>query len=400
MTGVVDQARSMKRSLGFSRVLTSGWVAVLLIYAGSRLYSSALLAGMLALAKAQDWLFIGIRGKPGFVVFSGSWDGWFYRSIAESGYPVNVPTDAFGHVLPNPWAFLPVFPFLERVLSSASGMTTFAAGAVVATIAGAAAALVLRKLLCPHVGERRALWAVALFAFGPLAFLLQAAYAESVFLLLIFTALLLIERERYLTLIPIVLIAAFTRPGAIAIPAALVLQVGTTWLSSRHQPRHLPRILVAVATSTIACLAWPYIADLITGRPRTYLDTELSWWTGWVGRPDFIPFTPWFLITARWLGPVGVVLAVTLAAALLFWIVRRSPRQLGAPIRNFSVLYVLYLVAVFLPQFSLPRILMPLTPLLGSAAFTGTRRRRRNWLIAAAVLQPAGVALLWFLSYP
>lgn len=355
---------------------------------------------MLALAKAQGWPFIGIRGTPGFVVFSGSWDGWFYRSIAESGYPTNVPTDEFGHVLPNRWAFLPVFPFLERLLSSASGISTFAAGAVIAAIAGGAAAIVLHTLLRPHIGEGRALWAVALFAFGPLAFLLQAAYAESVFLLLLFAALLMIQRERYLTLIPIVLIAAFTRPGAIAIPAALVLQVGATWLWNRQRPPHVTRIAAVAVISTSACLAWPFIADLITGRHGTYLDTELSWWTGWVGRPDFIPFTPWFLITARWLGPIGVVLAVTLAAALLFWIVRRSPRQLGAPIRTFGVMYVVYLVAVFLPQFSLPRMLMPLSPLLGSAAFTGTPRRRRTWLVAAAASQPAGIALLWFLSYP
>lgn len=378
----------------------SAWFAVLLIYAASRLYSSALLTGMLTLAEAQHWPFIGIRGKPGIFVFSGSWDGWFYRSIAERGYPTHLPVDELGLVLPNPWAFLPVFPFLERVLTSATGITTFAAGAVIATLAGGGAAIVLERLLRPHIGRARALWAVALFSFGPLGFLLQVAYAESLFLLLLFAALLAMERSRYLTLIPIAALAAFTRPGAIAVPAALVLQLGAAWLLSRQRPQHLGRAIAAVVITTAASLAWPYIADAATGQRGTYLATELSWWTGWVGRPSFIPFTPWFLITSRWLGPVGVVVAIALGAALFFWILRRSPRELGPTIRSYGVMYFLYLIAVFLPQFSLPRILMPLTPLLGSATFTATPTRQRAWLITAAAMQPAGIALIWFLSYP
>lgn len=381
-------------------MVASAWFAVVLVYAASRLYSSALLAGMLALAQAEHWPLIGIRGKPGFFVFHGSWDGWFYRSIAEHGYPTHLPLDAVGQVLPNPWAFLPAFPFLERVLTNATGLTTFAAGTVIATVAGGGAAILLERLLRPRIGRTRAFGAVALFSFGPLGFLLQAAYAESLLLFLLFAALLAIDQNRYLTLIPIVTLAAFTRPGAIAIPAALVLQLSTTWLSTRQRPEHLARAIVAIVITTPACLAWPYIADAATGQHGAYLATELSWWTGWVGRPTFIPFTPWFLITSRWLGPAGVLLAIALGAGLTFWILRRSPRELGPTIRSFSVMYFLYLVAVFLPQFSLPRILIPLAPLLGASTFTATPTRRRAWLITAAASQPAGIALLWFLSYP
>lgn len=373
---------------------------VLLIYGASRLYSSSLMAGVLAIATAVQQPLIGTRGKPTFTIFSGSWDGWFYRTIAEHGYPTTLPVDHLGHVVPNAWVFLPVFPFLERVLTNSTGMATFAAGATIAMLAGAGASVVLERLLRNQIGSSRSLRAVALFSFGPLSFVLQVAYAESLFLLLLFGALLLMRQHRYLTLLPLMGAAAFTRPGAIAIPAALTLQLAIEWWSTRRPPAHLTRGTITTVIGTAASLAWSPIADLVTGTHGAYIATELSWWTGWVGRPAFIPFTPWFLITSRWLGPAGVIAAALLAAALGYWILKCSPLELGTTVRAFSVMYVVYLAAVFLPQFSLPRLLMPLSPLVGAATFTATRARQKAWLIAAAALQPVTVTALWLLSYP
>lgn len=205
---------------------------------------------------------------------------------------------------------------------------------------------------------------------------------------------------RYLTLVPLIVLAAFTRPGAIALPVVLALQLAVEWRATRRRPEHLARAGVALVVGGAACLAWPPIADLVTGHRGAYLQTELSWWTGWVGRPAFVPFTPWFLITSRWLGPAGVLLAVVLFGAVVVWLLRGSPKALGVTIRGFRAVHLLYLVAVFLPQFSLPRLLMPLAPLLGASAFTGTPTRSRAWLVVAAASQPVCVVLLWFLSYP
>ena len=382
------------------RLIECPLARVLVVYAVSRAYSSALLAAMFTLASALGWPFASRRSHPTFFTFSGSWDAWFYRSIAEHGYPATLPVDDLGHVSANPWAFLPLFPLLERAVTELTGVSSYVAGTLIAVVAGAGAAIILERLLRTQIGPSRALSAVGLFCFGPLAFVLQVAYAESLFLLLVFAALLAVQRERYLICIPFVTAAAFTRPGAIAIPAAIALQLAVRWVRDRQRPRRLAHATVAVLIGSAASLAWPVIADLATGRHGTYLDTELSWWTGWVGRPGFVPFTPWYLMTSRWLGPAGVVAAVLLAAATLFWILWRSPRELGATIRWYSTAYLLYLIAVFLPQFSLPRLLMPLAPLLGAATFTGSPGRRSAWMIAAATTQPIGIVLLWFLSYP
>ena len=389
-----------RRTLRGSSVLDRPWARVLAVYLLSRVYSSALLGGMFALATALRWPFASVRSNPSFFTFSGSWDAWFYRSIAEHGYPAAVPLDASGHVLPNPWAFLPVFPMLERALTAATGLTTYAAGTVIAVVAGAGASLVLERLVAPHVGERRALWVVALFAFGPTAFLLQVAYAESLFLVLVFAALLALQRGRYLVAAPLTVIAAFTRPGALAIPVALAAQFALQWYRDRRVPPRPGRAVTATVVMVAAGLVWPVIADLATGRHGTYLDTELSWWTGWVGRPAFVPFTPWFLMGGQWLGTAGLTLVVVVIGTTAFWMLRGSPRALGTTIRSYGAAYALYLFAVFLPQFSLPRLLMPLAPLLGAGAFTGTHRRRVAWLLGGAAAQPVFVVLVWFLSYP
>ena len=72
-----------------------------------------------------------------------------------------------------------------RGVSALTGLDFYVAGTLVATAFGAGAALMLYRLLAPRVGVHSAFWAVALFCFGPLSFVLQVAYAESLFRLLL-----------------------------------------------------------------------------------------------------------------------------------------------------------------------------------------------------------------------
>nr|BFF12789.1 hypothetical protein GCM10025699_40920 [Microbacterium flavescens] len=203
-------------------------VVVLGLYALSRLVSSAWLGGLFALATAQGWDFASYRRDPSFASFSGSWDASFYRTIAQQGYPTELPLDADGNVEVNPWAFLPVFPGLVRGVATVLGVDLagnafFAIGLVVATIAGGGAAVLLHRIVAETVGSESALWAVTLFCFGPTAFVLQVAYAESLMLLLVFAALLMMIRRRYLLMIPFGVVAAFTRPGVLALALGLAV---------------------------------------------------------------------------------------------------------------------------------------------------------------------------------
>ena len=399
MTSAAETTRASRPALDARH---SAWTTPLLLWLASRVVSTALLATVYVVATANGWTFASYRRDPSFFAFSGSWDASFYRIIAEHGYPTTLPLDDAGHVAPNAWAFLPVFPALVRAVMPLTGGSFWVAGVVVSALAGAGACVLLYRLVLAVGCSHRARWATALFAFAPTGFLLQVAYAESTFLLLLFGALLALVRRRYWLVAPLGLVAAFTKPGVLALAVALAVHLVVRWVQER---RALPvRDAVAIVVSGLgvaaAGLAWPVIASAVTGRPNAYLDTELSWWVGFVGRQHFAPLTPWFTMAGTWLGPLGVVLVVVvLAGAVWFWW-RRDVRALGVDVWAFTASYGLYLVAVFLPQQSLPRLLMPMAPLLGSDVFVRTRRRAVTWLVVGVCLQPVAIVLLWFLGYP
>ncbi|BDZ49207.1 membrane protein [Frondihabitans sucicola] len=386
-------------------VTTRPWLAVLVIYAASRIVSTVLLGAVFVLATAQHWTFASYRSNPTFFTFSGSWDASAYKTIAEHGYPLSLPLDSSGHVLPNPWAFLPVFPGIVRAVSSATGVGFYPAGVAAATVFGFGAALMLYRLLILRVPKRQSLFAVVLFCVGPMGFLLQTAYAESTFLFFLFAALWCLATRRYLLLVPFAVVAAFTRPGVLALALTLGVHFVVRLVASRRgrsvfPVRHMVSIVVAAAVVSVAGLAWPVIATAVTHTPDAYLDTELSWWVGFVGRRHFAPLTPWFVMATTFVGWAGILLVLVVIAAGAFWLTRRSSRALGHEVVGFTASYWLYLVAVFLPQQSLIRLMLPVAPLLGSSVFSTTRRRRITAVSLGILLQAVAVVFLWFLGYP
>ncbi|GAA3590266.1 hypothetical protein GCM10022198_12710 [Klugiella xanthotipulae] len=392
------------------------WARVLAVYVASRLLSTALLGAMFATATAQQWAFASPRIAADFFAFLSSWDASYYRTIATAGYPAELPLNTSGEVEPNAWAFLPLFPMLSRGLMAVTGLGFNVVAPLIALVCGGVAALLLYRMLRLRVGHVPSFWAVVFFCFGPLSFILQTAYAESLYLALLFGALWAVLARRYLLVIPFGVLAAFTRPGILALALMLGIHFlvrlwrsGTPrrwwgrWAPATTQPFSLRDRLSLVAAGLLiaaAGLSWPLIADAVTGYPDAYLETELAWWTGFVGRQHFAPLTPWFVMSTRYLGWWGAVLVLAVAAGFAAWLLRRRIRPLGHELLTFSGSYALYLVAVFLPQQSLFRMVLPMAPLLGDPALSATRARRVTLLCVGIALQPVAIVLLWFVGYP
>jgi hypothetical protein len=286
-----------------------------------------------------------------------------------------------------------------------TGMTFYPAGFAVAMIFGAAASLVLFRLVAARAGVSSAFWATAFFCFGPLSFVLQIAYAESLFFLLMFAALLAMTQRRYWLMLPFGVAAAFTRPGALALPLALAIVFLVRQVQARRggegfRPRERLSMVVAAGVIGLAGMSWPIIAAAVTGTGDAYISTELSWWTGFIGNVAFIPLTPWFLLSWRYLSILGALIVIGIIAGFTWLMTRRSVRALGTEMVAYAVSYGLYLFAVFLPQQSTFRLLLPLSPLAGARGLTRNRRARKTVLIACIALQPVALVLLWFIGYP
>ena len=392
-------APSARRGLSLRRRVTAWpwWVHVILVVAASRVVTTAMLLFFASHQAANSWT----GAHPDYLAFSQLWDSHWYYIVALSGYPKDLPIDD-GYVGQNAWAFLPLYPWLVQALSIITSIPYAAMAVVVSVLASLGTALLAYKLwLEAGLSARQALGAVALLCANPVSAILQVGYAEPVQLLLLTAGLLYLQRRRYWLTIPFAVLSAFARPGTLAFALAIGLHVivrwTNAWRASRRPAsggqgsgeafpvREQVAAIVAAAVALAAGLAWPLIAAAATGSLSAYTDTEMSWRTGYIGHTEFAPFTGWILGAQWWAewvhvpGWLGVlVLAVVVAAlAILFF----SPwaRRLGATIRIWVASWLVYLFAVFFPQSSTWRLLLPAYPALGAFAVS------RRWVLWSAI---------------
>ena len=365
-------AVAASRHLAVRYRLTPWWLRVIGIWALSRVVTTTLLLLFASWQPRNYWT----GPHPGYLAFAQLWDSTWYHYVAVSGYPPTLPVDAAGHVTQNSWAFLPAYPMLVRFLMTATSLPWDLLSVVVSFAFSLAAALVFYRLMRWAVPSGTALFAVVLFCAAPLSPILQVSYAEPMFLFLLVLALLLLVTRRYALLFPVVALAGLTRPGLLALALTLGLHVILRWIRRKDDPFPLPERVLSVAITLFTGLmgfAWPLLAWFVTGVPAAYTDTELAWRADYVGYQSLVPFTAWFQAAAFWggqwhLGWWAYALLGLLVAGFAALLFAPAVRRLGPDLRLWIASYGLYLFAVFFPQSSTFRLLIPLFPLLGAAA--------------------------------
>ncbi|MDO9398637.1 MAG: hypothetical protein Q7T71_18995, partial [Herbiconiux sp.] len=148
--------------------------------------------------------------------------------------------------------------------------------------------------------------------------------------------------------------------------------------------------------STVMGFAWPGIAWIATGSLTAYTDTELAWRAPYIGWGELVPFTAWFQSGNWWIGaPWGAIVVVLLIAAFAGFLFIRPVRRLGVDLRLWLASYALYLLAVFFPQSSVFRLLMPLFPALGALAIPRSRLYRVGLVVLSIAGQVGWIAIGW-----
>jgi len=385
------------------QLLGRWWVQVLAIAIGSRAITTAILLWFAAHQEANAWT----GAAPSYPDFAILWDGTWYRIIAGWGYPAELPITDSGAVGENAWAFMPVYPFVVRALMAITGLDFPIVAVAVSVICSIVAALLFFRLMAEFLPHGSALFAVALFCLNPVSAILQVAYAESMHAMLLAWALLLLVRRSYWSMIPVVVLMALTRPSGLAFALAMGMHVAHRWWTRRRDPFPRDEAVAAVsvgAVSLVSGFAWLLIAAAATGSLTAYTDTELAWRAAYIGTGHLVPFAPWIQgaiwwsewnHVPAWVGLVVLAVAVAAAVAALW-----SPwmRRLGVDIRFWVASWLLYLLAVFFPQSSTWRLLLPAFPALGALAVPRSRVFRAVLVAVFIAGQWVWIAGMWAVS--
>jgi hypothetical protein len=390
----VDERPSMLRRW----VRLPVWGRIGIVYVLSRLVTTAMFA-LASLLSAPDSRF---GAFPSLGTLAVGWDGQWYWWIATYGYPSQLPLDSAGRVAENAWAFMPVYPGVVKGLSVVTFLPWPVMAVLVSLGCGFGSALLFHRLMRTRLDAGRSMFAVVLFCIAPLSAVFQLAYAESMFLLLLTLALLLLVTRRYGWLLAVIPVMAFTRPGVLAFALLLGLHLVVRVVTRRRDPlarREVLLILVGGALAAVAGFAWMVIAGLATGRPEAYLQTELAWRAAFIGEQPLVPFSAWIQGGQFWFGDgpgLVVVLAVFVGSALLLFV--PPVRRLGVDLRLWVASYLLYLFAVFFPQTSVFRLLIPVFPLLGAVAVPRNRWYRGGVVVLSLALQWCWIFVMYGLA--
>ncbi|MFT4245603.1 MAG: hypothetical protein QM571_03650 [Micrococcaceae bacterium] len=299
---------------------------------------------------------------PGYFHYTQFWDSQWYQTIYDTGYPNKLPENEIGIVEQSPWAFYPLFPAIVKLLNKVTTVEWLYLAPLTATLLGFLATLVIYKLFRTVATHRQTLWAIALIAFLPVAPILQVPYAESLQLFLLAVCLYYLKEQKYPQLFLAIPLLCLARPIGAPWAALMAFYTLYRWFITKDfkSKGELYQNIALTAYSGVWALLWTFLAGYVTGVPDAYTKTEMSW----RGGGQLILFEPWFKIGIYMLGPIGVI-APIIIFGLFFWaLYSKSCRQLGIEMQLWCAAYGLYLFAVFEPQTSTFRMLIPLFPML------------------------------------
>ena len=309
------------------------------------------------------------------------WDALWFRSMALTGYPQQLPHNLDGQVAQNQWAFYPAFPFLTRAVMQLTNTAFAVAASLVNLVAGVVAACAVARLLEQRIPRVAALAVVGVWAALPMAPTLQLAYSEALAMALLALSLLWLVRGQWGRAAAAALALGLTRP--ILPPLAVVYGVAV-WRRWRRRdldpiaPSETWRMLTGLVLTVAGAAVWPAIAWWSTGVAGAYTQTEAAW-----HRRNVMPFAGVVSLYGSmahghvtWVR-LAIIAAVGLAVVLAAVAVR-SPR-LDPVLVTWCWAYLVYELAVDNMHGDELRMLLPLFPLVAVAVGVASTRLARRW---------------------
>lgn len=357
-------------------------------YALTRLWGAVIIHR----AAADQLPSIWTGPTSGYFDLAQLWDAQWYRIVAVQGYPASLPVDASGAVQQNAWAFFPAFPFTVKAVMAVTGLPFSQAAVLTNVVLGALAVVVLLRLLQRVAGRGGGLGAVVLLCAAPSAPVLQIAYSETLFLLLLALGVLWLVERRYAAVACVVLLLALTRPVVAPFAVVVLGHLIARWRSRATDPlprRDVQRIVALGLFAAASVLLWPAIVQVLTGEPNAYARIQGAWRTGGVLQA---PFEQTLGIVRLLWGERGPTYLALGAAVYVVAVLSPLGRPLGAELRAWCLAYPTYVLAVHEPWTSTYRYALFLFPLL---VLPGTLRRVGPPLVVVLALLGLAEQVRW-----
>ena len=331
-----------------------------------------------------------------------SWDAQWYASIAAHGYGL---TRVDGGRILSDYAFFPLYPVIESVGSSLSGVQPVVAGLVVSGVAGLVAAAGIGAVARQQgLSDGAAVVSVALWAAVPIGVVESMAYSESLFVALASWALWCALRERWWCAGVLACGAALTRPQGVAVVAAVVVAAGSPIIGHAVRRDSTPPVgrrgarLAAAGLALVGGVGYLGWVGLQRGSVTGYLQVTREWGNSFDGGVTFVRWLVRLLAGESRVGGLLCLGALALLAALLTALIRRRP---SLPV----TVYVVGLVVLALTSTayfgSKPRYLLPAFPLLFPVASWLEKRGRGATVVGLTVLTAGSAAFAaWWLLGP
>jgi hypothetical protein len=191
------------------------------------------------------------------------WDGPYYRSIVEHGYPAFVPEAGREDLASG--AFFPLYPLLVRGVTAVTGTHTVGTGVVVNLLLGAAAVLLVHLAAREVLPEGTAFRAAVLFAVLPGGAVFTLFLSDPLLVVLCAAGLLFLARRQWLVAGLVAAAATATRPNGVGLVIAAAV---AAWLAIRKD-------------GDWRALAAPVLAPLGMIGYWAYLGAHTGVWDAW-----------------------------------------------------------------------------------------------------------------------
>jgi hypothetical protein len=364
----------------------------LALYAVSRLVDAAFFVhaahSQIAITRSTGVLHMeaATPASPGYFDVLTNWDGQWYWSIAEHGYPL--PNElGQGRLGSSSFAFYPLFPLLARLGMRLTGFGFPVVAGLLSTVLGAGAVVLLHRFVSRVGSAPTARLVTAAVCFYPASPVLQTAYSESLGLLLVVTCVADLHAGRYARLAA--LLPALGLARGVGVPMSLTVLVVLAHRLRRPTGPRVRDLLPVLVAAGATPLLWPAAAGLLSGRWDAYLLATRDWYragsAGWLSASG-----------GRWLLALGAVLALLV---LLLLIALPSRHGWGGAVRTWSIAYTTYILVATLPAVHILRYLLlamvPLVPLPRAGEMWPATSRGRAVALTAVCVVGAAAQWLW-----